>query len=55
LLDTLAAAYAEAGNFKDAIAYQKKAIAIAGDTADEGYQQRLALYRSGQPFRNPAK
>lgn len=56
-LNTLAAAYAEAGDFKSAVQWQEKAIALkkfsaAGEVAAEG---RLALYKAGKPFREPAQ
>lgn len=51
--DLLAAAYAESGDFAEAIKWQSKAVATAkGD--DEFIQQlreRLELYRSGKPYR----
>jgi len=54
LLDTLAAAYAEAGQFEQAISTAEKAFTLAeggGKTrfADE-VRSRLALYRAGKPF-----
>ena len=51
-LDTLAAAYAEAGDFSKAAQWQAKAIALAkGMTSGEDWQARLDLYRSGTPYR----
>jgi tetratricopeptide (TPR) repeat protein len=51
-LDTLAAAYAEAGDFSKAAEWQAKAIALArGQTSGEDWQARLDLYRRGQPYR----
>lgn len=51
--DTLAAAYAESGDFEEAIKWQSKAVATAkGD--DEFIRQlreRLELYRAGKPYR----
>ena len=64
MLDTLAAAYAEAGRFDDAIATQQRAIdlldAPSGETAEAqpdpgGYRERLALYRTGQPYRRASQ
>jgi tetratricopeptide (TPR) repeat protein len=56
-LATLAAAYAEAGRFGEAISVQQKVcdVAVAGGrTGQRGsFQQRLQLYRSGQPYREP--
>jgi TPR repeat protein len=55
-LDTLAAAYAEAGRFEDAVRAQQRAIAaLSGSETAEGrdaLEQRLELYRSGQPYRD---
>jgi hypothetical protein len=55
-LDTLAAAYAEARDFKHAIEIQKEAIGQLRSTPDrarrdEGFAQRLALYEAGKPYR----
>ncbi|WP_298776454.1 tetratricopeptide repeat protein [uncultured Shewanella sp.] len=54
-LDNLAAAYAEQGDFKAAIATQKQAIKIIDKVTQEAdfqaYVQRLALYKKKQPFR----
>ena len=50
-LDTLAAAYAEAGRFAQAIVAQQEAIAIAGDASRKNeYLTRLKLYESGVPY-----
>ena len=53
--DTLAAAYAEAGRFADAVREQEKAIAMlrsAGRTNDiPDFESRLDLYRTGRPYR----
>ena len=55
VLDTLAAAYAEAGRFEDAVAVLTRALAIAIQTADEAsvgpLRTRLELYESRRPFR----
>ena len=54
--DTLAAAYAEAGQFDDAVAEQQRAIemlrAAGRDDEVADFQNRLDLYRYGQPYRN---
>ena len=50
----MAAAYAEAGQFDEAIKSQKKAIELLGPKADEqrkAMQARLRLYKAGKPFR----
>ena len=53
--DTLAAAYAEAGQFDNAVAEQERAIEMlrAAGQYDKvaDYQTRLDLYRSRQPYR----
>lgn len=50
-LDTLAAAYAEAGDFESAIKWQTKAIELAPEAAKNEIQSRLDLYQEGKPFR----
>ena len=54
-LDTLAAAYARAGRFEEAIATQQETVARIGkEHKDERFlkdaQARLELYESGQPY-----
>jgi tetratricopeptide (TPR) repeat protein len=48
-IDTLAAAYAEKGNFVNAVKWQKEAIKIS--PTEEGLQDRLTLYKSKKPYR----
>lgn len=54
-LDSLAAAYAEAGRFADAIATAEKAVRLAREQGRTELAARitgrLELYRSGKPFR----
>jgi tetratricopeptide (TPR) repeat protein len=52
-LDTLAAAYAEGGNFDKAVETQKKALAIPGTGEGDArdYRERLKLYEAGRPYR----
>jgi tetratricopeptide (TPR) repeat protein len=52
-LDTLAAAYAEAGDFAEAVRWQKQALADTRLQADERaeYQLRLKLYEAKKPYR----
>ncbi|MGE0625053.1 MAG: hypothetical protein AB7I04_24595 [Pseudomonadales bacterium] len=53
-LDTLAAAYAEAGRFAEAVSTQERAIALlaeAGTAEAEALAKHLAAYRAGQPWR----
>jgi tetratricopeptide (TPR) repeat protein len=57
VLDTLAAAYAEAGDFERAVATAEQAIAAARpDSALAGeLRQRLALYKQRKPYREQFK
>ena len=54
--DTLAAAYAEAGDFESAIESQNEAIGLwraqHDDESIRGGEERLALYRAGSPYRD---
>ena len=53
-LDTLAAAYAEAGQFADAVVTQEKALGLLDVKADAfrpEMEQRLKTYRAGKPWR----
>jgi tetratricopeptide (TPR) repeat protein len=52
-IDTLAAAFADAGRFDEAIAHQQKAVAAVPEAVRGEYEERLALYRQGKPFRKP--
>ena len=49
-LDTLAAAYAEAGNFGEAVATARKALALTSPDRAEPLRCRLRLYESRQAF-----
>ena len=53
-IDTLAAAYAEAGDFAQAVAHQERALSKGffsrADRAD--YEKRLAQYRERKPYRD---
>lgn len=53
-IDTLAAAYAEAGDFNEAITCQQRAISAAGSAAKKQYdlEKRLALYSAHKPYRD---
>ena len=57
ILDTLAAAYASAGQFERAVSTAQRAIQLAeaSDRAAEAadIRTRLELYRQGKPFREP--
>ena len=54
-LDTLAAAYAEQGEFADATLWEKQALAAlapSDKTIAAGMHERLALYEAGHPYRD---
>src|SRR5262249_6387826 len=51
VLDSLAAAYAETGDFQQAITWQERAVALAPDQAKAMFLPRLELYRQRKPFR----
>jgi superkiller protein 3 len=59
LVGTLAAAYAEAGRFDDAIAAAQKACALAAAAGEQDSLEKsrklLALYRAHQPYREAAE
>jgi tetratricopeptide (TPR) repeat protein len=54
-LDTLAAAYAEAGRFPEAVQTARRALDLAGQGGNrqlaDGLRARIALYQAGRPFR----
>lgn len=54
LIDTLAAAHAEAGDFKQAVLRQEQAIKMRSTLPDDrkGMEDRLGLYRRGQAYRD---
>lgn len=55
-LDTLAAAYAECGDFAHAVEYQHKAQALLTDEKErQAGLARLKLYSNKQPYREPTK
>ncbi|MCC9604791.1 tetratricopeptide repeat protein [Blastopirellula sp. JC732] len=51
VMDTLAAGFAEVGDFASAIKWQTKACDLAPVAEKAGYQSRLDLYKSGKPYR----
>jgi serine/threonine protein kinase len=51
--DTLAAAYAETGDFTNAVEWQKKALDGSDATMADEFRTRLELYKSSQPYREP--
>jgi tetratricopeptide (TPR) repeat protein len=56
-LDRLAAAYAELGQFDEAIKWQRQAVKLFSDDVPaeirKGVQERLHLYESHKPYRQP--
>jgi tetratricopeptide (TPR) repeat protein len=52
MLDTLAAAFAEAGDFNSAVLYQKKLLDIIQEKETTAARIRLRRYESGQPHRS---
>ena len=58
-LDTLAAAYAEAGRFEDAVETARRGLEIATRENQaqlrEGLAARLRLYEAGKPYRDPPR
>ena len=55
ILDALAAAYAEAGRFTDAVQTARRALDLAVQSNEPqlagALRGRLALYEAGKPFR----
>ena len=51
-VDTLAAAYAEVGDFERARLWQGHAAAFADEAEREDYLSRLAIYQKGSPYRD---
>lgn len=54
-IDTLAAAYAEAGDFDQAVEYAQRAIEKVPEHKKAAYEERLNLYRQKKPFRRTAE
>jgi tetratricopeptide (TPR) repeat protein len=50
-IKSLAAAYAETGDFEKAIEWQKKAIEMAQGESKSGEEEMLKLYEAKSPFR----
>ena len=50
VLDTLAAAYAEAGRFPEAVETARRALTLATEPLADGVKARMALYESKSPF-----
>jgi len=51
ILSTLAAAYAETGDFKTAIQWSEKAVQAGTEEQKEALSKELASYRAGKPWR----
>jgi tetratricopeptide (TPR) repeat protein len=51
-LDTLAAAYAEAGQFGQAVKWQASALELGGNVDRDDFEARLAMYRRREPYRS---
>jgi tetratricopeptide (TPR) repeat protein len=51
-LDTLAAAYAENGQFDEAVKWQTSALALLGNVDRDEFEARLAMYRKREPYRS---
>ena len=53
MIDTLAVAYAETGDFNSAIQYAAQALAVKGLSPDSTklFQQHVALFQQGKPIR----
>ncbi len=49
-LDTLAAAYAEVGQFEEAVALQKEAVSRTTQVRKDAFASRLKLYEAGRPY-----
>lgn len=50
-LSTLAAAFAETGDFKSAVKWAEKSLELAPESRKKTAQEHLDLYQSGKPFR----
>lgn len=53
VMDTLAAAAAQNGQFDDALKWQRAALAADPPLDRDDYEARLALYEKHQPYRDP--
>jgi Tfp pilus assembly protein PilF len=55
LVDTLAAAYAESGDFASAVKWETRARDMAPEKEPADYQSRLDLYKAHKPYREQVK
>jgi tetratricopeptide (TPR) repeat protein len=53
-LSVFAAAHAEAGNFEEAVRWQKECLETSPEETRNQLRQQLELYEAGQPFRDDA-
>jgi tetratricopeptide (TPR) repeat protein len=51
ILSTLAAAYAEAGEWEEAIKWSKQAVELGGEAIDDQLEKELASYEQKKPWR----
>jgi len=51
-LDTLAAAYAEAAQFDEAVKWQTSALELTGNIDRDKFEARLGMYRRREPYRS---
>lgn len=54
-LVTLAAAFAETGDFEKAVEWQERAVGLAPEDKKDSYRQLLTLFKEKTPFRAPLK
>lgn len=52
-LDTLAAAYAECGDFTEAVKWSTKAVELSSDAERQPLEETLRILKNGQPIREP--
>jgi len=55
MLDTLAVAYAAAGEFAEAVQWQTKALELAPAESQADLRSRLELYQKGEPYRETSE
>lgn len=53
IVDTLAAAYAESGDFDRAVEWARRAVELGEEEHRSGDEMRLKLYEQGMPYREP--
>ena len=54
-IDTLAAAYAESGDYPNAMTWQEKSLELAPEDEKQELTGRLELYRANKPYRQIPK